>query len=112
VDALSQVNKVNADGAPFWRARTLEELDPAEWEALCDGCARCCLNKLEDEETGAIHWTSVACRLLGVSRSAYYDWERGAPSDRALTDAWLTPARSPSSIDPSNVDIRRIYQRL
>lgn len=49
---------------PFWKAKRLEELDEAEWEALCDGCGRCCLNKLEDEETGEIFWTNVACRLL------------------------------------------------
>ena len=60
---------------PFWRAKTLEEMSGAEWEALCDGCARCCLNKLEDAETGAIEWTNVACRMLdeGACRCRDYD---------------------------------------
>jgi uncharacterized cysteine cluster protein YcgN (CxxCxxCC family) len=50
--------------APFWRTKTLDEMTQEEWEALCDGCGRCCLNKLEDEETGVIEFTTIACDLL------------------------------------------------
>jgi hypothetical protein len=50
--------------APFWKTKTLAELDPQEWESLCDGCAKCCLIGLEDEDTGEIHLTDVACKLL------------------------------------------------
>lgn len=48
----------------FWEDRPLEALDRAQWEALCDGCGKCCVHKLEDEETGDLHPTNVACKLL------------------------------------------------
>jgi uncharacterized protein len=49
---------------PFWKQKKLKEMSSSEWESLCDGCARCCLVKLEDEDTGRIHFTSAACKLL------------------------------------------------
>ena len=61
----------------FWE-RPLTSLNPTEWEALCDGCGKCCLNKLEDEDTGQVLFTRVACRLLdGEScRCGQYDIRR------------------------------------
>ena len=48
----------------FWKGKTLEQLSPEEWEALCDGCGQCCLYKLEDEESGDLYLTNVVCRFL------------------------------------------------
>ena len=50
--------------APFWRRKAMSEMTRAEWESLCDGCGRCCLNKLEEEGTDRTFYTSVGCRLL------------------------------------------------
>ncbi len=51
----------------FWAKVPMDKMTQKEWEALCDGCGKCCLNKLEDEETGEVVLTRVACRLLDDS---------------------------------------------
>lgn len=48
----------------FWEEKPLQQLSREQWESLCDGCARCCLIKLEDEEDGTLYTTSLVCRYL------------------------------------------------
>ncbi|MBC7155498.1 MAG: YcgN family cysteine cluster protein [Rhodobacteraceae bacterium] len=57
---------INRDGLrpSFWERVPLKNLAPREWEALCDGCGKCCLNKLEDADTGEVAFTRIGCRLL------------------------------------------------
>jgi uncharacterized cysteine cluster protein YcgN (CxxCxxCC family) len=74
----------------FWETKRLEELTREEWESLCDGCAKCCLRKLEDEDTGEVHYTDVACRLLDRTTCRcrrYSDRRRYVPDCITLTPA-------------------------
>ena len=61
---------------PFWRVKSLEAMTTEEWESLCDGCARCCLVKLEDEDTGEIHFTDIGCKLLDAKTCRCANYER------------------------------------
>jgi uncharacterized protein len=73
----------------FWRGRALADLSRTEWESLCDGCGRCCLVKLEDEDSGEIHFTDVGCRLLDPGKARCRDYGHRA---RRVTDCIrLTP---------------------
>ena len=53
-----------ADEPPFWRRKAMKDMTPAEWESLCDGCGRCCLNKLQEEGSDRTYYTDVGCKLL------------------------------------------------
>jgi uncharacterized cysteine cluster protein YcgN (CxxCxxCC family) len=84
---------------PFWKKR-LEEMTKGEWESLCDGCGRCCLVKLEDEDTGKIHFTNIVCRLFEEQScrcSDYAGRKAKVPDCIKLTPArvrdikWLPP---------------------
>ncbi|MDF1779043.1 MAG: YcgN family cysteine cluster protein [Rhizobiaceae bacterium] len=86
---------------PFWKTTSLEDMTQQQWESLCDGCGRCCLNKLEDWDTGEIAWTNVACRLLDSSSCRCGDYENRqakVPECISLTPdavraiAWLPPS--------------------
>ena len=58
----------------FWRKKPLNKLNSAEWEALCDGCAKCCLHRLEDADTREIYFTNVHCRLLDTETARCTDY--------------------------------------
>jgi uncharacterized cysteine cluster protein YcgN (CxxCxxCC family) len=94
---------------PFWQEKSLADMSPAEWEQLCDGCARCCVIKEQDEETDEVTYTNVACRYLDQESclcTCYENRKRLVPDCVALSAAetehfsWL----------PSTCAYRRLHE--
>jgi uncharacterized cysteine cluster protein YcgN (CxxCxxCC family) len=86
---------------PFWKNRSLDSLSREQWDALCDGCAKCCLQKLEDEETHQIYYTNIVCDLLDLETcqcTRYIERSTLVPSCITLTPKdlidpyWLPPS--------------------
>ena len=75
--------------SPFWKTKALTEMTQDEWESLCDSCGKCCLLKLEDADSGVIHYTDVSCRLLDTEscRCSRYSNRKALVSDCVV----LTP---------------------
>ena len=60
---------------PKWVYKPLAEMSKAEWDALCDGCGKCCVLKLEDADSGEIYATDVGCKLLNCQNAQCQDYE-------------------------------------
>ena len=76
---------------PFWRRKSLAEMTDSEWESLCDGCGRCCLNKLEEEGTDRTFYTNFRCRDYAHRLEEVDDCVRLTP-ESLKTITWLPPS--------------------